>query len=105
MSLIEQLLTSLQVRKKVSVQANYSKFKPIISFLHNATSVGVNDTTDARNVFAAIDFLKSTNATDRPFVIFLPISLPHPPYRYSMYRVTHQVVPSLLLTSKSKVAF
>ena len=49
--------------------------------LYEAAPVGVNDTTDARNVFAAIDFLKSKNATDRPFVVFLPLSLPHPPYR------------------------
>ena len=52
------------------------------SFLRNATNVGVNDTADARNVFAAIDFLRSGNSTERPFVIFLPLSLPHPPYRF-----------------------
>jgi choline-sulfatase len=38
------------------------------------------NTTDAKNVEAAINFLLSPESSAAPFMIFLPLTLPHPPY-------------------------
>ena len=47
-------------------------------------------TSDYRNVQAGIDFIHKWKPTDRPFIIFLPLSFPHCPYTapshyYNMY--------------------
>ena len=39
-----------------------------------------NSTMDAYNVNQAIQFLRARNASSPPFMIFLPLLLPHPPY-------------------------
>lgn len=48
------------------------------SFLSEATKAPVNQTHDYYNVLAAIEFLQSKPKD--PFMIFLPLSKPHPPY-------------------------
>lgn len=56
----------------------YDKDDPrFFSFLHEAAP-SINHTADYKNVAEAISFLCSK--PKEPFVIFLPLSLPHPPY-------------------------
>jgi choline-sulfatase len=49
-----------------------------MSFLSDALPYPVNESQDYSNVLAAIEFLQ-TKPTE-PFVIYLPLSKPHPPY-------------------------
>lgn len=48
------------------------------SFLNEPTAGHVNQTRDYNNVLAAIEFLQSKPT--EPFMIFLPLTKPHPPY-------------------------
>ena len=48
------------------------------SFLNTAMEGAAEETPDGRNVMAAIEFLQSGPA--EPFMIFLPLTKPHPPY-------------------------
>ncbi len=41
---------------------------------------GQDETADVRCVQAGIDFLRSRRPGDAPFVLYLPLSVPHPPY-------------------------
>lgn len=59
---------------------------------------GLDETGDMRRVQAGIDFLRSRRRGDPPFVLYLPLSMPHPPYAapepyHSMY--VPDEVPSL----------
>ena len=49
------------------------------SFLSQPFAGRANETSDAQNVAAAIDFLTAAPPPE-PFMIFLPLTLPHPPY-------------------------
>ena len=58
------------------------------SFLYEPQDATIEDLGDMRNVRAAIEFLK--RAHDRPFMLYLPLALPHCPYTvpqpyYDMY--------------------
>ena len=60
------------------------------SFLYDAFPGDVNETGDMRNVQAGIDFLRNRRPGDAPFFLYLPLSMPHPPYAapepyHSMY--------------------
>ena len=39
-----------------------------------------NDTSDLNNLAAAISWLKTRSADSDPFMLYLPLSYPHPPY-------------------------
>jgi len=61
------------------------------SFLCEPFPGGLEDTADMRNVQAGIDFVRSRRPGDPPFVLYLPLSMPHPPYGapepfHSMFR-------------------
>ncbi len=60
------------------------------SFLYEPLDANPSETHDMRDVQAGIDFLDSRQAKDRPFLLYLPITLPHCPYTapqpyYDMY--------------------
>ena len=65
----------LQIGNRIGVNETDPRF---YSFLNEATSGDVNGTQDYNNVEAAISFLHSKPT--EPFVIFLPLTKPHPPY-------------------------
>lgn len=50
------------------------------SFDYAEFAGSVEDTGDMRCVRAGIDFLRSRRPGDPPFVLYLPLSMPHPPY-------------------------
>lgn len=50
------------------------------SFLTEPHPGGVDGTMDAKTVGFASDFLASRRGVDDPFLCFVPITLPHPPY-------------------------
>ena len=52
----------------------YSFLRPALDAAHQ------NATQDYDNVRSAIEFLRARDAASPPFMIFLPILLPHPPY-------------------------
>ena len=52
----------------------YSFLRPALDAAHQ------NATQDYDNVRSAIEFLRARDASSPPFMIFLPILLPHPPY-------------------------
>jgi choline-sulfatase len=61
------------------------------SFLYQAFPGAWQQTADMRNVQAGIDFLRRRRSGDAPFFLYLPLSMPHPPYAapepfHSMYR-------------------
>ena len=51
-----------------------------MSFLYEPFPGGLHETQDMRNVDAGIEFLRSRRPGDRPFFLYLPLSMPHPPY-------------------------
>jgi len=53
---------------------------PYYSFHHEPFPGGLEDTNDMRNVRSGIDFLRSRSGRDGPFLLYLPLSMPHPPY-------------------------
>lgn len=60
------------------------------SFDYRPFPGGLHETGDMRNVQKGIDFLHSRAAQAAPFVLYLPLSMPHPPYAapepfHSMY--------------------
>jgi len=50
------------------------------SFLHEPFPGQPEDTGDMRRVQAGIDFLRDRARRTEPFVLYLPLSMPHPPY-------------------------
>lgn len=50
------------------------------SFLSKPFSGTVEQTSDMQDVMAGIDFLKSRKRDDPPFVLYLPLTMPHPGY-------------------------
>jgi choline-sulfatase len=63
---------------------------PLYSFLRNSTGNDLHRTGDMPKVQRGIDFLQSRRADDPPFMLYLPLSVPHPPYHapepfHSMY--------------------
>ncbi len=61
------------------------------SFLYGPTPGGPENSMDWPNVQAGIDFLRSPRAKGQPFMLFLPLVMPHPPYSapqpyHTMYR-------------------
>lgn len=50
------------------------------SFLYEPFAGGLDETVDARRVQAGLDFLKRRGKDEEPFVLYLPLSMPHPPY-------------------------
>jgi arylsulfatase A-like enzyme len=55
------------------------------SFLSTPTKMPTNGTADHNNVAAAIAYLQAhRRGVDPPFVIFLPLTKPHPPYSTSV---------------------
>lgn len=50
------------------------------SFLYESVGDETSETVVEENIARAIDFLNSWREGDRPFMLFLPISMPHPPY-------------------------
>ena len=60
------------------------------TFLYDAFPGDLDETADMRNVQAGIDFLRNRKPDDKPFFLYLPLSMPHPPYSapepyHSMY--------------------
>ncbi|MBC7235140.1 MAG: sulfatase-like hydrolase/transferase [Chloroflexi bacterium] len=61
-----------------------------MSFLYEPFSGDRRETRDIRNVAAGIEFLRRRRPDDPPFFLYLPLSMPHPPYAapepyHSMY--------------------
>lgn len=61
------------------------------SFVRDSFKPDITKTADYKNVHQAIDFLNDWQETDKPFMIYLPLSMPHPPYSapepyHSMYK-------------------
>ncbi len=59
-------------------------------FLYESEKIEPTETHDHSNLEAGLDFIKNRKKGDKPFVLFLPLSLPHCPYTipepyYSMY--------------------
>ncbi|NLG51217.1 MAG: sulfatase-like hydrolase/transferase [Chloroflexi bacterium] len=50
------------------------------SFLYEPQPGGLYDTRDMQDLQAGIDFLRSRRPGDKPFVLYLPLSMPHCPY-------------------------
>lgn len=50
------------------------------SFLHEPFPGQPEETGDMRRVQAGIDFLRNQARQTEPFVLYLPLSMPHPPY-------------------------
>ena len=59
----------------------YDKDDPrYYSFLYDPIESQEGDIPMEENVARGIDFLKKRSADDNPFMLYLPISMPHPPY-------------------------
>lgn len=61
-----------------------------LSFLHEPFPGTPHETRDMRDVQAGIDFVRSRKPGDKPFMLYLPLVMPHPPYAapqpyHSMY--------------------
>lgn len=61
------------------------------TFLYRPFEGGLEETGDMLNVKAGLDFIRSRQPDDPPFFLYLPLSMPHPPYGapepyHSMYR-------------------
>ena len=70
-----------------------------LSFLQPEQTCGSEDTQDMQNVTKALKFLRNHKKGDKPFIVFLPLSNPHPPYMvpeefYNMY--SPDDIPELL---------
>jgi choline-sulfatase len=50
------------------------------SFLYEPFPGGLEETGDAQRLQAGLDFLQERAADHEPFMLYLPLSLPHPPY-------------------------
>lgn len=50
------------------------------TFLKGAEESDLASLKDAQNVQKAVEFLRSHRKGDKPFFLFLPLSMPHPPY-------------------------
>ena len=50
------------------------------SFLHEAADGPLEDSADMHKTQAGIDFLRARQPGDKPFALYLPLSLPHPAY-------------------------
>jgi choline-sulfatase len=50
------------------------------AFLHQPFSGGLHETGDMRDVQSGIEFLRARRPGDPPFCLYLPLSMPHPPY-------------------------
>lgn len=50
------------------------------SFLSQPFPGGLHETPDMQDVQKGIDFLKARKPDDPPFFLYLPLSMPHPPY-------------------------
>jgi choline-sulfatase len=59
---------------------NNEEEPPLYSFLKKPSHGGLHDTADMRKVQGGIDFLRTRRADDQPFMLYLPLSFPHPPY-------------------------
>lgn len=60
------------------------------SFLKGAFERSAEETGDGKNVQSALDFLYSHKSEDKPFMLYLPLAMPHPVYSapepyHSMY--------------------
>lgn len=60
------------------------------SFLYDPIHTEMNELLWDENVARGIDFIKSRKKTDKPFFLYLPLTMPHPPYNaleqyYNMY--------------------
>lgn len=53
---------------------------PYYSFHYEPFPGKLEDTSDMRNVQSGIDFLRSHSKGDKPFMLYLPLSMPHPSY-------------------------
>lgn len=65
--------------------------KGYFSFLRQPFAGSIDETGDMKNVKRAMDFLHAWRAGDKPFMLYLPLSMPHPVYSapepyHSMYR-------------------
>lgn len=64
--------------------------KGYFDFLYGPTPGEYTDNADWQNLKAGMDFIRSRKQGDKPFVLFLPLTMPHCPYTvqepyYSMY--------------------
>lgn len=50
------------------------------SFLAEPEPVGLDEVADMRKVQAGIDFLRARKPGDKPFMLYLPTTMPHPTY-------------------------
>ncbi|GMQ61628.1 sulfatase-like hydrolase/transferase [Vallitalea maricola] len=51
------------------------------TFLKDSYNKGIDNTNDMHNVKKAVEFLNSYDENqDKPFMLYLPLSMPHPPY-------------------------
>lgn len=50
------------------------------SFDYEPFPQGLHETSDMRNVQKGIDFMRQRQPDDPPFFLYLPLSMPHPPY-------------------------
>ncbi|MBN1673976.1 MAG: sulfatase-like hydrolase/transferase [Kiritimatiellae bacterium] len=50
------------------------------AYLHAPLSCGPHETADMRRVRKGIEFVRSRRPDDPPFMLYLPLGLPHPPY-------------------------
>ncbi len=77
-------------------------------FLYESQNCKTEEIGDYKNVMESINFIKNRKKGDKPFVLFLPLSLPHCPYTvpepyYSMY--SEENVPDLRPIGTNKPKF
>ncbi|MDL2232698.1 sulfatase-like hydrolase/transferase [Ruminococcaceae bacterium OttesenSCG-928-L11] len=77
-------------------------------FLYDPVEGDYTDHNDYQNLKAGMDFIKSRKEGDKPFVLFLPLVMPHCPYTiqepyYSMY--SEEDIPELRPEGTNKPIF
>lgn len=90
---------------KHGVKAAASNAKPVTpygepgyyDFLYTSMDGDYKEHMDYQNLKAGMEFMKNRKPTDKPFVLFLPLTMPHCPYSahepyHSMYQV-NDVMP------------
>lgn len=76
-------------------------------FLREPLNIDLHETRDMKNVQEGIDFINSHKRNDKPFMLFLSLTNPHPPYMvpqpfYDMYNPDE--IPSLRPVSEGNVS-
>lgn len=107
----ESFNTSVNIVNDLGKHSNnginpYNVSNPLFySFINDAPTYPWMNASDATNTLGAINYLTSSNRnTSKPFLIYLPLTAPHPPYGcpepfYSMYKWNDTLIPPLRPTN------